>query len=89
MIVFPLIRLVGLKTTSSRVETLPMFVHSPRVWHVVVFRVPLHAQDAAAKLDGPMTCAYRIDAIDAAREKSKARYESCFSRRREAVGAER
>jgi hypothetical protein len=73
MIVVILIRLVGLKaaTASSRIETLPMFVRSPPVWHVVVFRVPLHAQDAAVKLDGPITCAYRIDAIDAARENQR------------------
>jgi hypothetical protein len=40
----------------------------PCVWYVVIFRIPLRtSKDTTAKLDGPMTCGYGIDAIDAAR----------------------
>jgi hypothetical protein len=39
------------------------------VWYVVIFRIPLQASKImTAKLDGPMTCGYGIDAIDTARE---------------------
>jgi hypothetical protein len=43
------------------------------VWYVVIFRIPLQtSKNTAAKLDGPMTCGYGIDAIDAARENQSA-----------------
>jgi hypothetical protein len=37
------------------------------VWYVVIFRILLQtSKNTTAKLDGPMTCGYGIDAIDAA-----------------------
>jgi len=36
------------------------------VWYVVIFRIALRAtKNTIAKFDGPMTCGYGIDAIDA------------------------
>jgi hypothetical protein len=43
------------------------------VRYVVIFRIPLHQQNATAKLDGPMTCGYEIDAIDVAANISTSR----------------
>jgi hypothetical protein len=37
------------------------------VWYVVIFRILLQtSKNTTAKPDGPMTCGYGIDAIDAA-----------------------
>jgi hypothetical protein len=39
------------------------------VWYVVIFRIALRtSKNTTAKLDGPMTFGYGIDAMDAARE---------------------
>jgi hypothetical protein len=37
------------------------------VWHVVIFRIPLQiSANRTAKIDGPMTFGYGIDATDSA-----------------------
>jgi hypothetical protein len=41
----------------------------PRVWYAAIFRIPSRTRkNTTAKLAGPMTCGYGIDAIKAARE---------------------
>jgi len=53
---------------------------------VVIFRIPLHTnENIAAKLDGPMTFGYGIDAIDAAHKNQRGGTNICFSRRKGAL----
>jgi hypothetical protein len=56
------------------------------VWYVVIFRIPLQTnKNTTTKLDGPMTCGYGIDAIDAARENQGRGTNIRFSRRKGAL----
>src|SRR5262249_60683753 len=48
-----------------------------------------HERNIAAKLDGPMTFGYGVDAIDAARKNQRGGTNICFSRRKGALVAGR
>ena len=79
MIVFPVRPSVGLKaaTASSRVAMSPIVRPKSSV------RIPLQtSENRPAKLDGPMTFGYGIDATDAARKKQRCGTNICFSRRK-------
>jgi hypothetical protein len=53
------------------------------VWYVVIFRIPLQkSENRTAKLDGPMTFGYGIDATDSARKNQRCGTNICFSRRK-------
>jgi hypothetical protein len=47
---------------------------SPDVWDVVIFRIPLQmSENRTAKINGPMTFGYGIDATDSGVQKSTVR----------------
>jgi hypothetical protein len=49
----------------------------------VIFRIPLQAsENITAKIDGPMTFGYGIDAADSARKNQRCGTNICFSRQR-------
>jgi hypothetical protein len=55
----------------------------PDVWDVVIFRIPLQmSENRTAKIDGPMTFGYGIDATDSACKNQRCGTNICFSRQR-------
>jgi hypothetical protein len=53
------------------------------VWDVVIFRIPLQmSENRTAKIDGPMTFGYGIDATDSACKKQRCVTIVCFPRQR-------
>jgi hypothetical protein len=53
------------------------------VWDVVIFRIPLQmSENRTAKIDGPMTFGYGIDATDSACKNQRCGTNICFSRQR-------
>jgi hypothetical protein len=55
----------------------------PDVWDVAIFRIPLQmSENRTAKIDGPMTFCYGIDATGSACKNQRCGTNICFSRQR-------